>query len=354
MVAEINSEVKSAILALSSQNFSHRKIAKILSGQGMTVSNVTVSKLLKSVANGIPTTDKKPRALGTQNLPSVRTESFVQKIKMEISVANPPSLNEMSKKYGVAKSTIHTIIHRDIGARKRCKVKTHSLSDKQVQQRVDKGPRFRKHLTGNKYQYILTLDEAWKEVSNEHKHRKIYYETDGNPVPESWTKTFKSKHPKKVMYVGGICHRGQTELYYVPEKRKVNADFFIHHILTPIVEKDIPRLYCSEKVKVVLHFDSAPRHVANKTYEWLNWRRIKFIPKEDWPSNSSDLSPMDYGIFKNLVWKWKATDLTTLKRAMTRVWNQLDIGIIRKTLDSWLKRVDLMISKNGLQIENSL
>lgn len=55
-----------------------------------------------------------------------------------------------------------------------------------------------------------------KRVSNEHKRRKISYETDGNPFLESWTKTIKSKHPKKVMYVGGICFRGEKELYHVP------------------------------------------------------------------------------------------------------------------------------------------
>lgn len=56
-------------------------------------------------------------------------------------------------------STIHTIIHNDIGARWRCKVRTHRL----IQQRVDKSPRFKKYLTGARYKYIPPSDNAWKE-----------------------------------------------------------------------------------------------------------------------------------------------------------------------------------------------
>ena len=50
--------------------------------------------------------------------------------------------------------------------------------------------------------------------------------------------------------------------------------------------------------------DSAPGHVAQKTYVWLDERKVKYIMKDEWMANSPDLSPMDYGInghFKELL-----------------------------------------------------
>ena len=354
MPAGISLEIKSAILALNSPSKSCRKIAKILLDKGTPVSKQTVNRVLRSVSLETIGIQKPAKRLATQNLPSIRTASLIQKVKKAIFVANPPSLNQLAKTYSVAKSTIHKIIHQDIRAVKRCKTKTHSLSDAQVIQRYERGPRFLKWIRGKKYKYILTLDEAWMSVTNANGQRRIYYENEETTAPESWTKTFKSKHPKKVMYVGGICVNGKTKLRYVPEKSKVNAAYFIKHILEPIVREDIPRLYPGEEHKVILHFDSAPGHVAKKTYEWLKSNQIKFIPKEDWPSNAPDLSPMDYGlngIFKNLVWKWKASDVPALKRAMTRVWNELDQNVIVKTLASWQKRVELMIEKRAYKLK---
>lgn len=69
----------------------------------------------------------------------------------------------------------------------------------------------------------------------------------------------------------------------------------MNKILKPIVEKDLPRLYSGEEKKVILHFDSAPSHTTPAVYKWLDTRKVKYIRKEDWMSNSPDLSSMDYG-----------------------------------------------------------
>jgi hypothetical protein len=106
------------------------------------------------------------------------------------------------------------------------------------------------------------------------KHGKSYHPSTGNVESTMKLKERKPLKPgqkpiigstrKKVMYVAGICMCGKTSMYFVPEKSKMNAEFFIKFILTPMIEKNIPRIYGHEKDKVILHFDSASSHVAKK------------------------------------------------------------------------------------------
>ena len=94
-------------------------------------------------------------------------------------------------------------------------------------------------------------------------------------------KKFEQKNPRKVTFIGGVCVRGTTAIRFVPPNVKINAEYFVNHVLEPMVREDISKLYPGEEHKVWLHFDSAPKHVARYTYAWLRRKKINFISKED-------------------------------------------------------------------------
>jgi hypothetical protein len=121
----------------------------------------------------------------------------------------------------------------------RRKRKTHALSNTQVQQRLDRGPRFLQLTGGNKWKYIISLDEAWLSLNDMNGIRGVFYRKIGKPTPQSWTKKGK-KHAKKVICAARVCTKDVTDLYFVPPTTKVDRWFFINSILKPIVEKDIP------------------------------------------------------------------------------------------------------------------
>ena len=62
------------------------------------------------------------------------------------------------------------------------------------------------------------------------------------------------------MFAAGYSWRGQTQLYCIPEKSKMNGELFIKQVLSLIVKEDIPRLYGSDAPEVVIHMDSATSH----------------------------------------------------------------------------------------------
>ena len=96
------------------------------------------------------------------------------------------------------------------------------------------------------------------------------------------------------MMAAAFCWHGQTRLTIIPARAKVNADYFIQHVLAPMFDVDVPKLFGKDAGKVVLHKDSATRHTARKTVAWLNSRGIKFMTKDQWLPNSPKLAPMDY------------------------------------------------------------
>ena len=296
MGQRIDFETESLVFAFHLERYSVRKIVEKCSNMGKMISKSAVAKIIrrkKAEQIGAPRTEKK---LPQQCLPSSRTPALIRKVKKAVYKKNPPTQSCLARMYNVSRRTIKRIFEEDLGIKTRKKKKTHHLTEKQAQQRLDRGPAFLEHLTPRKLRYLFTFDETYISLDDLSGETDFYYEMEGVEIPEDWKLKPRKSWPKQVMVVIGICWRGKSKAYIVPEKAKVNAEYFIHHILKPIVEKDIPRLYGDKSWKVKIHMDSAPGHVAKKTYDWLDSQKIKYITKEEWMGNSPDMSPMDYGI----------------------------------------------------------
>ena len=185
--------------------------------------------------------------------------------------------------------------------------------------------------------------------------RDGYYETKGKKAPNENKKKERSGRPPEILCAMGVCNRGPTSLRIVSENVMVNNEVFLKEVLIPIWKEDIQRLYPGEESKVNLHLDGARAHFHPNVVQWLETNKIKYIPAGHWPANSSDLSPMDYGIngiFKNLCNRRSATTKSELMKVAKEVLSGIEIRKIRKVIKAWPFRVDLMIEKLGFQIEH--
>ncbi|OQV11955.1 hypothetical protein BV898_13750 [Hypsibius exemplaris] len=159
------------------------------------------------------------------------------------------------------------------------------------------------------------------------------------PAP---VKVGKPSWPKQRMTAMGYSWRGQTPLYVVDSKVKVNAALFIEQILKPMMTVDVPALYGKEADKVVLHMDSAPAHVAAPVNKWLTDHGYKFIQKEDWLANSPDLAPMDFfanGYFKNRLRRRKYRTEAGMIKCAGEEWTKIPLEMLQKSLLSWPDRI---------------
>ena len=153
----------------------------------------------------------------------------------------------------------------------------------------------------------------------------------------------------------GSLFRGKASLMVIPKNAKVNNEVFLTKVLIPIWKKDIPRLYPGEEQKVILHMDSAPAHFHPNVLAWLAKNKIQYIPKADWLANSSDVSPMDYGINGNNKKKLKrrrATARNELVKVAKAVWKEIKILTIQRMISAWPSRVEKVIEAQGFQIEH--
>jgi biotin operon repressor len=146
MRPRISSEVRAAIWAHHQNLLSGQKISDMLKAAGMTASKRAVNRIIKEITLERQGIVKPPKRLGTQNLPSVRTPALIKKVKNLLNRPDPYTQPDIGRMLGVSKSTVQNIAKFDLGGEVRKKTRTHAQSDKQVAQRVAKGPRPLKHI----------------------------------------------------------------------------------------------------------------------------------------------------------------------------------------------------------------
>ena len=269
MVRQISFGLREAILSLAHLNHSSRKIVAILKERNLTTSKSTVNRVIEEDAAtraGLLKDKPLPR---THGKPKKRTMELIRKVKRDVSGANPATQRKLARKHCVSQRTIGRIIRKDLDGILKKKYRVHALSDKQVRQRLERGPRFLQYIKGQKWKYVITVDEAWIYLTHVNGVRKVYYEFKGERTRESWTKFWKESHPVGVMFIGGVCSRGTTKLRFVDPGAKINSQYYIDSFLKPLFEEDIPRLYPGEEHKVVFHHDNAPAHSSALTQQFL-------------------------------------------------------------------------------------
>jgi hypothetical protein len=104
----------------------------------------------------------------------------------------------------------------------------------------------------------------------------------------------------------------------------------------------------------VFQQDLALAHTARTTQQFLKETIAEFWTLADWPPYSPDLNPLDFSIWSVLQEKVQATpytSLATLRRSITRQWNQMSPAYVCRTCRSFCRRLEAVVAKNGSYIE---
>lgn len=140
----------------------------------------------------------------------------------------------------------------------------------------------------------------------------------------------KSKFSRKLMVWAGVAHNLKTDLVFFRQGETLDADRYQSAILAPIV---VP--LCQQH-DLVFQQDSAPCHTAKRNAEFLRSENINFWTKEDWPPNSPDLNPLDYGIWGMLqqeVYRVPPKSLQDLERKIRKAWEKMDQSKVNQCID---------------------
>jgi predicted XRE-type DNA-binding protein len=354
MPPPISSELKGRILALGAQKWSSFMIVKELKKQNLDVSRATVQNVLKNnqftaenqEANGPPAKKKRQ--------PHIWTPTVIKKLKNYIASDNPLTQKEMGRRVGVPQQSVSYLIRNDLDYRKKKKVKVHHLTEAAIAQRKIRALPFYNLICNEQYKDILTMDEAMLPLNYQNGQREFFYQPN-NPKNRGKKEPVASKSPswpKQRMYAAGFGWRGQTRMYIVEAKAKVNAEYFIEHILSPMMLVDVPKLYGADANRVILHMDSARSHIARIVYQWLDDHEIKYFTKDQWLANSPELSPMDFfanGYFKEQMNKRKYSTLKGMLKIAHEEWAKIPLEMFQNSLRTWPDRVMAVHKAHGKQ-----
>ena len=88
----------------------------------------------------------------------------------------------------------------------------------------------------------------------------------------------------------------------IPDKIKVNAKLYVETLLLELVQ-DCRSVLPSG---FIFQQDGVPAHMAKLAHDWIATNCSEFIGKDEWPSNSPDLDPLDYHVWGAMLERYKS------------------------------------------------
>ena len=165
----------------------------------------------------------------------------------------------------------------------------------------------------------------------------------------------RSRFPKNVMVSAGISWNGKTAIHFIATGSvRVNSERYVN-LLREGLLPDIRRLY--PRGNFILQQDGARCHTSRQTSAFLEGEGVEFMGKEDWPPESGDLNPMDYGVWSMLseaVYHDRAEPFTVeeLKEKIIECWKAIPLEKIQHIISAWKSRLRDVCRAAGGPIEH--
>lgn len=359
MYGQMTPEVERSILELSKQKWGRTAIVEYLKTRNISVSERSVYNVIHKVGKTRKFYANKENVAPKRVSTPRRNRVAVQKVAKIIKNPNPPSQREIAKRCNVSQRTVNNIIHQYLDKKTFRKTRLHVLKDSHKENRKTNSRKlYERHLAGGKSEFVVTLDEAWFYLQNCNGKRRIYYEKRRAEADE-YVYENSEKFSDKFMVVGAITGRGPLPLIRVPEKVKINSAYYIEHVLKPLLEDYVPKLYGEDTSKVFVHHDAAPSHTSRATAAYaadLKSRLgISIIDKSEIPVKSPDTSPMDFfgfGYLKQRLFRRRAKTLEGLWKVLKEEWDKVGPEMTKKVIESWKLRLRTVNKRNGEHIEH--
>lgn len=360
MPPKIDRWIQGYVSALSEEGYSFSKIIERCKTKDIKISKFGIHCIIKQNNNN---TEKmkvdvgKPRK---QRPRCVRNAANINKTKEMCNREDPPTQKHMANVIGTTPRTIRKIIYEDIKYKKSPKTSVHQLKPRHINERKTACRKlYENFLAGDRWKFVVTMDEAWVYLSDCNKKRAFFYHPRGNKPFTKWYREAKEKFSRGFMIVAGICNNGRLVLRKVDQKTKINSNIYQTLVLDPIFRQDIPSLYGNETDKVWFHCDKAPSHTSRSTAIFLSnlcdETKINVIPFKSIPVKSPDASPMDFcvfGLLKRALGKRRPSTVDGLWKICQEEWNNLDPIALQRGLLSWKLRCRAIAKSQGYPIEH--
>lgn len=193
------------------------------------------------------------------------------------------------------------------------------------------------------WEHVVFSDETWATNDPMWKKWITIHETED---PETWA--LLRRKPHGWMFWGQFAGQKKGSGYiWEKEFGGITAHKYIFMVL-PLVY----RFFLDYPTLQIFQQDNAPSHRAKITKEALRQMGIYFLK---WPANSPDLNPIEN------VWHWmkswiernydiQSLEIQDLRAAVEAAWDAVPEDFLLTLAHSMVKRLQLVIEKNGESI----
>ena len=302
------------------------------------VAYTTVTKYARS-ASFVPKKD------GPPNEPTNVEPDLVGHAILAALAEHPfSSVRELSRRTCLPRSTVHRHLTHSLGFRVRhLRWVPHFLTAEQKQMRVTMSRELLRVLSvqrARQWHDIVTLDESWIYLSNEHD---LMWMAPGETVPDRERQTIQSP---KLMLTVVWNPSGFHVVKALPKGAKFNSQYYTNNILVAISDWRQGAGGIWQR-SLWIHADNARPHVAKVSTDYIGRNRMKQAPH---PPYSPDLAPSDFFLFGYVKGKLMGYHADTLSELLVRIRVILS-EISRETLNAvfleWMERLQKCIDTNG-------
>eukprot|EP00298_Acanthocystis_sp_HF-20_P028672 c7473_g1_i1.p1 GENE.c7473_g1_i1~~c7473_g1_i1.p1 ORF type:complete len:354 (+),score=38.39 c7473_g1_i1:160-1221(+) len=340
--------IRVLVMSLWKQKKTHKEILKAVGPSKISLR--TVQRYTKRFSENGGIKDKqrsgRPR--------SVRTKKFLKALRESFRRNPQRSQKKLSQKYKCSPSTIQNAIKQDLEFRPFKKKKVPFVTTKARLKRMERSKDLSKrHDFNDNIDKVLFSDEKLFTIEEKHNPQNVrVYGATFSDIPDTKKFVSRQQHPKSVMVWAGVSCQGFTELVFIPEGVKINAQSYKKLVLIPHVLPLTEKMFNGENW--CFQQDSAPAHKSKVVQKWLTENIPSFVHHNEWPPNSPDLNPMDFYVWSRLeemVNTKRFNSVDSLKTALQRAWKKMSKEETCKAIFSVPRRLKKCVQAKGFSFE---
>jgi transposase len=293
---------------------------------------------------------------------SATDEEHVEEVRQRIeedSTNKCNSIRKLATDLDISSSSAHRILVNDLNLYPYKLRPRQKLTAEHRRKRKERCEAMQERFGEDGHRRVIWSDEKIFTVelaSNRHNDR--IWMTDAPEAEEAIVEHVQ--HPLQLHVWAAMGYGKKVPLVFFDSDVRLNAAIYqesvLEGVLRPWAQDEFGYEGGEYTQEWTFQQDGATIHTARATQDWCdnNTNIPDFINKDQWPPRSPDLNPLDYSIWSILLSRAcnrPHPDLLSLRSALEREWEALDIETLKRIVDDFPRRVDACIEAEGGHFE---